>query len=89
MNGLDAPVAEAFERAVSRLSAAGAGIEEFDFPEIDEIAAINQAGGLSVIESYAYHRHRLERHSKGYDPRVLARMMRGAPIPSADYYDLL
>jgi aspartyl-tRNA(Asn)/glutamyl-tRNA(Gln) amidotransferase subunit A len=89
MDDLESAVVQAFQRAVSRLSAAGAKIEEFAFPELAEIAAINRAGGLSVIESYAHHRRWLDTRGRDYDPRVLTRMKRGAGMSAADYYDVL
>lgn len=89
LDGLDEAVGKAFERAISRLSAAGARIEEFPFPAFAEIAAINRARPISVMESYAIHRERLERHADRYDPRVSGRILGGAKVSATDYYDVL
>lgn len=89
LDSLDAPVAAAFERALARLSAAGAQVEEFAFPEIDEIAVLNRRAGLSMVECYAIHRRWLAERSSGYDPRVLARIAPAKELDAADYYDAL
>lgn len=89
LDGMEPPVAQAFERALSRLSAAGARMEHFDFPEVLEIAAINKTRGLSMVECYGLHRQWLETRSAGYDPRVLARIMGAKALSVADYYEVL
>ncbi|MXP65159.1 amidase [Roseomonas sp. M0104] len=86
--GLEPAVAEAFARAVARLKAAGAHIERFDLPELAEIPAVNAAGGFAAAESYAWHRALIERARDRYDPRILARILRGASMGAADYLDL-
>lgn len=89
LDGLDPAVAEAFERALFRLSAAGAKIEEFALPEIEEMADLNRRSGLSMIECYAIHRKWLAVRADGYDPRVLARINGAVGLSVADYYDAL
>lgn len=89
LDALEAPVASAFERAVSRLAQSGARIEEFDFAELLEIAELNRTHGLSMIECHALHRRWLEQRGEGYDPRVLARIGPAAGISAAGYYDAL
>jgi len=86
--GLEPVVAEAFARAVARLEAAGARIERFTLPELAEIPVVNAAGGFTAAESYAWHRALLERARDRYDPRILARILRGASMGAADYLDL-
>lgn len=87
-DGLDATVARAFERSLQQLRTQGASIEEIAFPEIDELPAINATGGFSAAESYAWHRHLLERHAQQYDPRVMHRIVRGASMRAFEYLDL-
>jgi len=89
LDDIEAPVANAFERAVARLSASGANIEEFAFPELLEIAEVNRTRGLSMIECYAIHRRWLGTRASGYDPRILSRMNGAMPISAADYYEVL
>ena len=87
-DGLDTTVARAWQRALERLRAGGALIEEIDLTELAELASINASGGLSAAESYAWHRQLLDQHAASYDPRVAARIRRGASMGAADYLDL-
>lgn len=89
MDGLDATVARAFERTLQTLSAAGARIEDIDLPAMDDLASLNATGGFSPAESYAWHRELLARHGAQYDPRVAARIQRGANMKACEYMDLL
>lgn len=89
LDALDATVAGAFERALQRLRAAGARIEELALRELSELAAINASGGFSAAESWAWHRHRMAAYGAGYDPRVAMRIRRGEAMGAADYVDLL
>jgi aspartyl-tRNA(Asn)/glutamyl-tRNA(Gln) amidotransferase subunit A len=86
--GMDAQVAAAFDRALQRLSAAGAQLVELDVPEFGELAAINAAGGFSAAESWAWHADLVERSGSGYDPRVLSRILRGRDFTARDYLAL-
>jgi len=86
--GLAPEVAAAFARAVARLEAAGARIERFALPELAELPVVNAAGGFTAAESYAWHRSLIERARDRYDPRILARILRGASISAADYLAL-
>jgi aspartyl-tRNA(Asn)/glutamyl-tRNA(Gln) amidotransferase subunit A len=89
LDGLDAGVARAFERALERLRQAGARIDQIALPPLDELARINAQGGFSAAESWAWHRARLAQHEAQYDPRVARRIKRGAEMGAADYIDLL
>ena len=89
LDGMEPAVARAFERTVNKLRAAGAQIEEVALPELGELTAINATGGFSPAESYHWHRRLIEKDGARYDPRVLARIMRGASMLAADYIELL
>jgi aspartyl-tRNA(Asn)/glutamyl-tRNA(Gln) amidotransferase subunit A len=89
LDGLDATVAHAFERALQALRGQGARIEDIVLPELTEVAAINATGGFAAAESWAWHRKRLADRSAGYDPRVAMRIRRGETMGAADYVDLL
>jgi aspartyl-tRNA(Asn)/glutamyl-tRNA(Gln) amidotransferase subunit A len=89
LDDMDPEVARCFERALGRLSAAGAIIRPIDMPEWAAIAAINSKGGFSAAESYAWHRALIETKATQYDPRVLSRIRRGAAQSAADYLDLI
>jgi aspartyl-tRNA(Asn)/glutamyl-tRNA(Gln) amidotransferase subunit A len=82
---LDDVVGLAFERAVSRLSAAGARVTDLPLDILKEIPAINSKGGLVGAEAYAWHREYLERSSHLYDPWVLQRFEAGRSQSAADY----
>ena len=86
---LDPGVAAAYQRAISRLSAAGARIVAIDLPMFAEILEINGRGGLVVPEAYAIHRDRLEAHGDRYDPRIRTRIERGADLTAADYVSVM
>jgi len=88
-DGLDAGVARAFERALQRLRAAGARIDEIVLPPLADLPAINATGGFSAAESYAWHRLLLERSGAGYDPRVAQRILKGATMTAWQYLDLV
>ncbi|HEY9281809.1 MAG TPA: amidase, partial [Eoetvoesiella sp.] len=89
LDTLDAEVAQAFERALGRLSKAGAYIQEAAFPEFDDIARLNAKGGFTAAESYAWHRGYIATSRDQYDPRVISRIERGAHQTAADYLDLI
>jgi len=89
LDGLDTPVARAFDRALARLSAAGACVETIDLPLLDEIPAINATGGFAAAEAWAFHRTWLLDHEREYDPRVAKRIRRGEAMSAADYIDLV
>jgi aspartyl-tRNA(Asn)/glutamyl-tRNA(Gln) amidotransferase subunit A len=87
--GLDTAVAAAFTRALSRLAAAGVRVELFDLPELAEIAVLNAAGGFVAAEAWAWHRRLIAERRDAYDPRILARILRGERMSAADYIELV
>lgn len=89
LDGLDPAVADAFERSLVALRAAGAHLAEIDLPEFVELAAINAKGGLAAAEAWHWHRHLIERAGDRYDPRVKVRIERGRVMTAADYLDVL
>ena len=78
LDGMDATVAAAFDRALSALSRAGARIDRTRFPEFEEILAVNAKGGFAASEAYAWHRALLAAKGARYDPRIRVRIERGA-----------
>jgi aspartyl-tRNA(Asn)/glutamyl-tRNA(Gln) amidotransferase subunit A len=88
LDDLEAAVAQAFERAVSALSSAGARIVEIDIPEFAEVRDRNLTHGFTVAEGYAWHRELLESKRDRYDPIVAARLLDGAKVSAADYIAL-
>ena len=89
LDGLDGPVAQAFGRALGRLSQAGALVSDLRFEALRRLPQINRKGGLVVAEAYALHRELIARRQAEYDPRVASRTLRGADMSAADYIDVL
>jgi aspartyl-tRNA(Asn)/glutamyl-tRNA(Gln) amidotransferase subunit A len=87
--GLDATVAAGFDRALTKLSAAGVRLTRTAFPVVDEIARANATGGFAVAEAYAWHRKLLVEKGDGYDPLIRKRILRGQPMSAADYIELV
>ncbi|HEY0833257.1 MAG TPA: amidase [Azospirillum sp.] len=89
LDGLDATVSAAFERALSALSRRGARVVEFAMPALDRVPPVNAKGGFSAPEAYSWHRDLLERRGESYDPRVRVRILRALEQSAADYVDLV
>ena len=89
LDDLEEPVAAAFERAVSRLSRAGARISELPLGMLGDNARINVKGGLPVAEAFAWHEKLIERRGQDYDPRIRTRIGRGRDMTAAEYIHLL
>jgi aspartyl-tRNA(Asn)/glutamyl-tRNA(Gln) amidotransferase subunit A len=88
LDGMDAPVAQAFERALVRLSAAGARLVEVAVPEFEELPQLATPASFAAIEGYAVHRERLESDRRLFDARVALRLDTGAKVLAADYLHL-
>jgi aspartyl-tRNA(Asn)/glutamyl-tRNA(Gln) amidotransferase subunit A len=89
LDHLDGPVAQAFSRALGKLSAAGFQVVDIKFPELGRMPEINRFGGFSTTEAFAWHRKLLAEHGDRYDPIIAGRMRRGGEPLAADYIDLL
>jgi aspartyl-tRNA(Asn)/glutamyl-tRNA(Gln) amidotransferase subunit A len=81
-------VARNFERALRTLAAAGARIHDIAVPPLHDLAGLQVKGGFAAAESWAWHRPWVESHAALYDPRVLARIRRGAEVTEAEYREL-
>ncbi|TGU85758.1 amidase, partial [Mesorhizobium sp. M00.F.Ca.ET.151.01.1.1] len=82
--GIDAAIAEAFDRALQALAAAGCRVTDVILTELDGMREVNAKGGIATAEAFALHRHRLSQASR-IDPNILARIERGKTIGAADY----
>ena len=89
LDGMDGTVAAAFDRALAKLSAAGARVVQRAFPLIDDIPRANATGGFAVAEAWAWHRKLIAESGEKYDPMVLRRIQRGERMSAADYIDLM
>ncbi len=88
MEDMEDPVADAFHRALSTLSAGGAHVMDIPLAELLELPQINATGGLAAAEAFAWHRDMLDRAGALYDPRVGARIAKGAQLSAAEYISL-
>lgn len=88
LDGLDDTVARSFGRAARMIADAGARLFETPLEPLSEIAGANALGGYPGAESYAWHRSLIAERVDEYDPRVAARITRGAEQTAADYLDL-
>ena len=86
---MDAHVAATFARVSSLLANAGVRLTDLQLAELDELTELNRKGGLAPPEAYAVHRDWTVQHPDAYDPRVLARILRGKEQDAADYIQLL
>ena len=89
LEGLDAEVAEAYERALRRLAAAGVAIEPVSIPVLDRLPEINRNGGLVGAEAWDFHRQYVEASAGRYDPWILGRFEAGKRQSAADYLALV
>jgi aspartyl-tRNA(Asn)/glutamyl-tRNA(Gln) amidotransferase subunit A len=89
MDGADAAVEQAFEASLARLSARGATIVRFDFPELRDLPTINAGGSFTAAEAWQWHRKLLSERGDAYDPRVAMRIRRGEKQSAADYIELI
>lgn len=89
LDSLEDAVARTFERAVTRLSQAGARVIDTPFECLGRIPQINAKGGLAAMEAYAWHRELIAAKQALYDPRVVSRMLKGAECSAADYIDVV
>jgi Asp-tRNA(Asn)/Glu-tRNA(Gln) amidotransferase A subunit family amidase len=89
LDGLDETVARAFDRSLAALRDAGAQVSEIPLAEIADLGSIQSTGGFAAAESYAWHRQLLEEQGDHYDPRVRARILRGAGMKAYEYIALV
>ena len=89
LESLDDHVRIVFERAIDQLRRAGANIDEIELPDLSQLSSLQVRGGFAAAESYAWHRPLLASHGDLYDPRVRARIEKGAFMSAADYIELV
>ena len=87
-DGLDKTVSQAWQRTLKTLRDAGAQLVELPLTELNELQQIQATGGFSAAESYAWHATLLKQKGHGYDPRVAARINKGATMSACDYINL-
>ena len=88
LDGLDPQVSKAWQRSLNTLRDAGARLVELPLAELNELPQIQSTGGFSAAESYAWHETLLKQRGDEYDPRVAARIMKGATMSACEYLHL-
>ena len=86
---MDDIVSDAFSRALSRLSAAGARVVDIPLDVLADIPAVNAQGGFAAAEAFATLREFFDTCEAAMDPQVASRVKRGAAMSAADYIDLI
>lgn len=89
LEGMDADVAAAYERALSHVSKAGATLVDLAFEELLEMPSLTIKGGIVAAEAYAQHRDLMARKGADYDPRVRMRIEAAGGISAADYLSIV
>lgn len=89
LEGLDADVAAAYERALSQISKAGARLVDLAFEELLEMPGLTIKGGVVAAEAYAQHRDLIARKGADYDPRVRMRLDAAGGISAAEYLSIV
>jgi aspartyl-tRNA(Asn)/glutamyl-tRNA(Gln) amidotransferase subunit A len=85
LDELNPEVSQVLERAIKRLSAAGARASDAKFDYFAEIEARNGCGVIEYVDALAWHKKLLERRGQDYDPNVRARVEKGATIAAWEY----
>lgn len=83
--GMDKTVAAAFATACTRLSSAGAHIEERNFAPLARLPRFLERGGIVAAEAYTWHRKLIAERGAEYDQRVRRRIEQAARQTAADY----
>jgi aspartyl-tRNA(Asn)/glutamyl-tRNA(Gln) amidotransferase subunit A len=89
MDGLEPAVAADYARSVARLKACGAVVEDFSFPDLAELPALLQNGGIVASEAWHLHKNWLAASEEQYDPRVASRIRLGSQTDSMAFARLL
>ncbi|MDU1572211.1 MAG: amidase [Pantoea sp.] len=88
LDGLDATVAEAWQRALAALQRAGATLVNIALSELDELNAMNARGGITAWEAWQWHQRTAVAQPDAYDPQVLVRVQRGSYLTDEDAAEL-
>lgn len=89
MDNLHPQVAEDYARALAKLRAAGAHLEDVHFEELLELPSLLKRGGILGAEASMVHSKLLATRAKDYDSRVARRISMAAETTEAEYLALL
>ncbi|MGH6933959.1 MAG: amidase [Dongiaceae bacterium] len=84
-DNIEWPVASAFQRALSAISAAGAKLSNLPELDLNAVNVIGRQGNIISVEAFAWHRRLLEMRRDVYDPRVASRMDPGQRASAVEY----
>ena len=84
----DPEVVEAVRQAGKVFQQQGAIVESIEFPEAEEAQALNPRGLVIAAEGYAFNKKLIEAHFDQLDPIVSARVLQGANVRGADYFQI-
>lgn len=85
LDDMDANVSRTFERALSMISKAGAMVSDVAVDHFSRIQSLNFNATIQAVDAFAWHKELLARRGHDYDPKVKARVERGAQIPAVEY----
>jgi aspartyl-tRNA(Asn)/glutamyl-tRNA(Gln) amidotransferase subunit A len=85
VDGLDDKVARAYLSALETLDQAGAALVKINASPLERIASINASGGFAAGECYALLGQELRERPEAFDPRVAARIAKGAGMTASEY----
>lgn len=88
LDGLDADVRAAWQRALVILQAQGIRLEALPLPELAELDTLNARGGITAWEAWQWHQAHVQRAAAQYDPQVLVRIQRGSALSETDAQQL-
>ncbi len=89
MGGLQPEVSEDFERALFKLKASGAHVEDVMLDGLDDLSDNLKRGGIVGFEAFQHHNMMLETSATLYDPRVASRIQAAGQIRLAEYHQIL
>lgn len=85
MDGMEAPVAAAFDAAVKTLTNHGARVIDHPLALLADMLVVNAKGGFAATEAFFIHREAIDQRPDDFDPLVRGRIERGRAVPAADY----
>jgi aspartyl-tRNA(Asn)/glutamyl-tRNA(Gln) amidotransferase subunit A len=88
LDNLESEIATSFERAIKKISEAGAHISEIPLTCLADIPKINSGGGI-YAEAWAVHQEQFVQSRALYDRRVADRLELVSNIRSSDYIKVL
>jgi aspartyl-tRNA(Asn)/glutamyl-tRNA(Gln) amidotransferase subunit A len=89
LDEIESEVAEAYQRALSALSAGGVTVQDVAFPELVDVVHLYRQGGLAAAEAYAWHQELMAERGDEYDQRVRTRIEPGGKASAAYYVEVL